>query len=107
MNKRSVALLVLVGIAVVRCASQAQTAQMLDSRLGEMTYEEAIQRFGPPTQCADAGRTRTCTWVQGRGGTVLMPVGNTLMAMPTSAPVATLTFVDGVLWQWQLRGNWK
>ena len=63
--------------------TQSKTQQMLNSRVGLMNYEEALQRFGPPTQCAEAGNTKTCTWIYGSGGTVFMPVGGNVFALPT------------------------
>ena len=56
------------------CAT-SKTANMLNSRMGLMNYEEAIQRFGPPTQCAEEERTKTCVWIYGSGGMVYAPMG--------------------------------
>jgi len=92
-------------ISAIACAHKTQ--DMLNSRLGKMTYEEALQRFGPPTQCAEAGSTKVCKWVYGPGGTVIMPVGEMLMAIPTHAPTAQLTFISGVLTYWKLTGKWE
>ena len=89
------------------CAASHKTADMLNSRMSRMTYEEAIQRFGPPSQCADAGNTKTCVWVYGDGGTLVMPIGNMMMALPAQRPSIRLTFVNGVLSWWQLNGNWE
>lgn len=75
--------------------------------MGLMNYEEAIQRFGPPTQCAEEGKTKTCTWVYGSGGMVFAPVGSNVLAVPTQAPSARLTFSNGILSYWDLRGNWE
>jgi len=75
--------------------------------MGVMTYEEALQKFGPPTQCAEAGATKTCNWVYGSGGTVVAPIGQAMLAIPTPPPSARLTFVNGVLSNWQLTGRWK
>jgi len=80
---------------------------MLNSRMGDMTYEEAIQRFGPPTQCAEAGVTLVCTWVYESNGTVFMPIGQNVYALPARAPSARLTFTNGVMTYWQLNGNWE
>ena len=96
----------LLGSVIVGCAT-TQTQDMLDSRLGLMTYEEALQRFGPPTQCAEASSTKTCVWVYGSGGTVFAPVGQNVVAIPTQAPTARLTFTNGLLSNWQLTGRWR
>jgi hypothetical protein len=80
---------------------------MLNARMGYMTYEEAIFRFGPPTQCADAGSTKTCTWVADQGATVIAPVGGMLLAIPQEPTTARLTFKDGKLVNWQLTGEWE
>lgn len=58
--------------------------------------EEAIQRFGPPTQCAEAGSTKTCTWIYGSGGTVFMPIGANVVALPVRRPSVRLTFTNNV-----------
>ena len=108
-RKKFVLLIVILAILVVSilaCAAN-KTQQMLNSRMGYMNYEEALQRFGPPTQCAEAGSTKTCTWIYGSGGTVFMPVGRNVFALPTNAPSARLTFTNNVLSYWQLTGNWK
>jgi len=88
------------------CAT-TQTQDMLNDRLGLMTFEEALQSFGPPTQCADAGSTKACLWVYESGGTIFAPVGQAIVAIPTRPPTARLTFTNGVLSQWQLTGRWK
>ena len=75
--------------------------------MGYMNYEEALQRFGPPTQCAEAGNTKTCTWIYGSGGAIYTPLGSGFMAIPTPAPSARLTFTNGVLSYWQLTGKWE
>ena len=106
MKKYLVLIFLLVAVGVMGCATN-ETAKMLDSRLGQMNYEEAIQRFGPPTQCAEQGQTKTCTWAYGQGGMVFAPVGNNVVAIPTQAPSARLTFVNDVLSYWQLNGRWK
>src|SRR5262244_871875 len=92
------------GLVIVGCATKAttETQDMLNSRMGVMTYEEALQKFGPPTQCAEAGATKTCTWVYGSGGTVFAPIGQASVAIPTPPPSARLTFTNGVLSNWQL-----
>ena len=93
-------------LVTVGCATR-QTQDMLNSRLGLMTYEESLQRFGPPTQCAESGATKTCVWVYGSGGTVFAPIGQNVVAIPTQAPTARLTFINEVLSSWQLKGRWK
>lgn len=99
-------IILFLGLVTVGCAT-TQTQDMLNSRLGLMTYEEALQRFGPPIQCAEAGATKTCVWVYGSGGTVFAPIGQIVVAIPKKAPTARLTFNKGVLSNWQLSGNWK
>ena len=103
---KAISIILFLGLVTVGCAT-TQTQDMLNSRLGLMTYEEALQRFGPPTQCAEAGSTKTCVWVYGSGGTVFAPIGKNVVAIPTQAPTARLTFNNGVLSNWQLNGNWK
>jgi hypothetical protein len=99
--------ILVVSVACISACATNKTQQMLNSRMQLMNYEEALQRFGPPTQCAEAGSTKTCTWIYGSGGTVFMPVGRNVFALPTDAPSARLTFTNNVLTYWQLTGNWE
>ena len=103
---RLAVLLLSLGFGLSGCATH-ETADMLNSRMGTMTYEEALQRFGAPTQCADARSTKTCTWVYGQGGTAYAPIGNMVYAIPQHPPTARLTFVNDRLSNWQLNGDWK
>lgn len=97
----------LITLIATGCATH-ETEDMLNSRLGHMNYEESIQRFGPPTQCAVAGVTKTCTWVyDAGGGGMLMPLGRNVVAIPARNPTARLTFTNGILSYWQLTGNWE
>ena len=106
MEKSMLYLLVVVFLCLSGCAHKTQ--DMLNSRLNIMSYEEALQRFGPPSQCAESGSTKVCTWIYGEGGgTVFMPVGNSVMALPARRPSARLTFINDVLKSWQLSGNWE
>jgi hypothetical protein len=89
------------------CATTSKTATMLNARMYKMNFEEALQRFGAPFNCADAGRTKVCTWVYGSGGMIYAPVGNIMVGMPTNAPSAQITFTDGVMTYWRLNGNWE
>lgn len=118
-------------VAIFLCLSGCATMQthetqdMLNSRMNEMTYEEALQRFGVPSQCAEAGATKVCTWIYGEGGSVTytppapMHTNNpyaldfssltptTSVTVPIQRPTARLTFTNDVLTYWQLTGNWK
>ncbi len=107
MNKPLLYFLVGASFLCLSACATTQTQDMLNSRMYKMTYEEALQRFGPPSQCAEAGKTRVCNWIYGSGGTIIMPVGNMAMAVPVQAPSARLTFTDDVLTYWQLSGNWR
>lgn len=92
---------------ITSCATGRQTGKMLNDRLGRMTFEEALQRFGPPSNCAEAGATRTCIWVYGRGGTIFVPAGNLMVAAPIGPPTARLTFTNNRLSNWRLTGKWE
>lgn len=113
MKKSILYLLVAIFLCLSGCATTHKTQEthktqdMLNSRMNKMSYEEALQRFGPPSQCAESGSTRVCTWIYGEGGTVIMPVGNMAMAVPVQRPSARLTFTNDVLTYWQLSGNWE
>ena len=107
MKRRVFILFYLLQLLVILGCATDKTQQMLNSRMHLMNYEEALQRFGPPSQCADAGSTKVCTWVYGSGGAVYMPLGRNLVALPTHAPSARLTFTNDRLTYWQLTGNWE
>ena len=107
MHRFLIVLVMLVITFLIWGCATSKTANMLNSRMGLMDYEEAIQRFGPPTQCAEEGRTKTCIWIYGSGGMVYAPIGRNVWAIPTQAPSARLTFVNGVLSYWELSGNWE
>ena len=111
-NKLILYLLVAIVLCLSGCATthktqEHKTQDMLNSRMNKMSYEEALQRFGPPSQCAESGSTRVCVWIYGEGGTVIMPVGNMAVAVPVQRPSARLTFTNDVLTYWQLSGNWE
>jgi hypothetical protein len=99
-------LAVAITVMITGCAT-SKTVDMLNSRMGLVNYEEAIQRFGPPTQCAEERKTKTCTWVYGSGGMVFAPIAGNVSAIPIEAPSARLTFSNGILSYWELRGNWE
>ena len=105
--KKVKSLIFVVAILLTAAGCNLNTIEMLNKRRGQMNFEEALQRFGPPTNCAETGATKVCTWVYGRGGTTFVPIGKTLVAVPQRAPSARLTFVNGVLWSWRLTGNWE
>jgi hypothetical protein len=83
------------------------TEQILQRESGTMNFEQALQMFGPPTRCSDAGQTKACVWDYGNGGTSFVPIGNAMMAMPQQGSVAELTFIGDKLSIWRLRGPWK
>ena len=58
MNKSILYLLVAIFLCFSGCATAHKTQDMLNSRMNQMSYEEALQRFGPPSQCAESGATR-------------------------------------------------
>ncbi|MBI4765304.1 MAG: hypothetical protein HY787_11950 [Deltaproteobacteria bacterium] len=87
------------------CASK--TMDLLKSRTGQMNFEEAIQRFGPPARCAEAGTTKSCLWVMGSFDITYVPVGRHFVPVPTDPPSLRLTFINGIMSQWELRGFWE
>lgn len=88
-------------------ACNTKTMDLLKNRVGQMDFEEAIQQFGPPTRCAEAGITKACLWVYGSGGIVYAPVGRSWVPIPTDPPSLRLTFTNGYMSQWELKGNWN
>lgn len=92
------------------------TAQKLDAQLGIMTFEVALQWFGPPANCAEAGATKTCIWADGPDGVVSSTFGSrygyNLYGQTTSArvqegPRAQLAFTNDRLVNWKLTGRWQ
>lgn len=118
----AVATLVLAG-----CATGRQTRAMLDERRGRMTYDEAVQRYGPPIRCEAEGSlpmlsggdtnapgtpgavrsAKTCTWVYGTGGSFYPPFGDAATMPRLQPPAMELTFTDGVLSDSRLWGSWR
>lgn len=86
------------------CASK--TTDLLKSRVGQMNFEEAIQRFGPPTQCAEAGVTKACLWVYDPGGVSYVPMGRSFIPVPIEPPTLRLIFINGILSTYEVRGGW-
>ena len=72
-----------------------------------MDFEEASQRFGPPTRCAEAGVTKSCLWVYGSFDIMYAPVGRHFVPVPTDPPSVRLPFINGILSSWELRGSWE
>jgi hypothetical protein len=95
-------------IVLLLCLSACtnKTMDLLKSRVGQMDFEEALQQFGPPTRCAEAGVTKACLWVYGSGGVMYAPVGRSFVPMPFDPPTLRLTFTNGYLSYWELKGNW-
>jgi len=105
--KNAVLSLCMVGLLLL-VACKSNTAVMLDSRVGQMTYEEAVQNFGPPTECTDLGKTKKCTWINWPGQfRYQQSTGVVQTGVAGDPPVAMLTFTKGVLTEWTLSGKWK
>ena len=105
--KNGVLSVFMVGVLLL-VACRSNTARMLDSRVGQMTYEEAVQNFGPPTECTDLGKTKKCTWINWPGQLRYQQnTGVVQMGVTGDPPVAMLTFTKGVLTEWTLSGKWK
>jgi hypothetical protein len=83
------------------------TADLLRRGEGSMTFEDSIQMFGPPSNCADAGQTKACRWSYDSGGMVMSTFGNVAVAQPIGGRNAQLTFISDKLKAWQLQGDWK
>lgn len=107
MMKKIMSILSFITFLFLNACATHQTQDFLNSKLGKMNYEEAIQAFGPPTNCAEAGSTRTCIWIHDSGQVIYAPVSGYIVGVPIEAPSARLTFTNGILTRWELRGNWK
>lgn len=106
MNKTAVILCVFGAFVFGACAS-SNTANFLDTNVGKMTYEEAVQHFGQPFECTDSGHMKRCTWINWRGRRHQPNMGFVQMAVGDDPPVAVLTFKNDVLSDWHLSGKWK
>jgi hypothetical protein len=95
------------GSFVFYACAGSNTAALLDSGVGKMTYEEAVQHFGKPFECTDSGVVKRCTWVNWRGRRYQPDMGVVQMAVGNDPPVAVLTFKHNVLSDWHLSGTWK
>jgi hypothetical protein len=124
MKKEMLYVVIAILLCLSGCATTHETQNFLNSRMNKMSYEESLQRFGPPARCAESGATRVCTWIYREGGTVTImpppvqnyspyaldfsPLGpNTAMTLPVERRTVRLTFTNGVLSWWKLSGNWK
>ncbi len=98
----------LLGLFLVLCltACASKTNDLLKSRVGQMNFEEAIQRFGPPTQCAEAGVTKACLWVYGQGGVSYVPLGRSFIPVSIEPPTLRLIFINGILSTYEMKGDW-
>jgi hypothetical protein len=103
---RALKVFLLLFLSVIFTACASKTAALLQSRVGQMNYEEALQRFGPPVRCAEEGATKTCLWTYGTVGYTYAPVGRHFVLVPTEPPSLRLTFINGLLSTWELRGSW-
>ncbi len=78
------ALFLSVGLSVVGCASQRLTAlySRMDARVGTLSYDDAIQQFGPPTAMAEGDGVLVADWTATQPssyltyGGVSVPVGD-------------------------------
>ena len=103
MRKSNLFLIIAIWFYLIGCASGPNPLhQMLDSRMNSMTYGEAIQRFGPPTQCANAETIMVCDWVEQGRGSVTMPIGGMMANVPMRSSCMRLTFTNGVMTYWQI-----
>ena len=104
-------ILIVISLFLTGCATTglSKTVKTLNSWLGNMNYEGAIQSLGPPSKCADAGSTKVCTWIYGgHGATAYMPVGDMVMAVPMDNGASmTLTFSNDKLVNWHLTGEFQ
>jgi hypothetical protein len=102
MKKSIFSLLVVIYLCFGCCSTSNPLHDTLNSRLSKMTYGEAIQRFGPPSRCAEAGEILVCDWIEEGRGAVMMPVGGMTAAIPMRGSCTRLTFTNGVLTAWQI-----
>ena len=94
-------------LSMSACAT-GRTERFLDSQLGKMTYNEALQCFGKPTECRKDGDTTRCNWVYWQcGGKFFRSGGAMRKTYRAEPPVATLTFEKKTLAEWRLEGTWK
>jgi hypothetical protein len=102
-------ILIAISLFLTGCATgPSKASKDLNLWLGNMNYEGAIQRLGPPSKCADAGSTKVCTWIYGEQGvTAYMPVGDMVMAVPIDRRSVTINFSNDKVVKWNLIGDWE
>jgi hypothetical protein len=75
--------------------------------VGRLTIEQAFTHLGPPARCGDAGQVRTCLWVRGSATNVAVPLGGYWVNQTIPPRTMTLTFLNGVLSNYRLTGDWE
>jgi len=94
--------------ALAGCATPRSWAQLdLQDMKGEMTYEQATDKLGPPSRCYDQAALRTCDWIfDHRGRLVMTMPGMTKIPLPYNGRLARLVFAENRLSDWTLSGRW-
>lgn len=79
--------------AFVGCATPRSWAQLdLQHMKGEMTYEQATTKLGPPSRCYDDAATRVCDWAfDHSGGLITAMPGRRSLQLSASAVLAAAT----------------
>ena len=98
-----------ISLFLTGCATgPSRAVRTLNSWVGNMNYEGAIQKLDPPSKCADAGSTKVCTWIyKGSGVTAYIPVGDMVIAGPIdNGRSVTITFSNDKVVDWHLSGEW-
>lgn len=100
----------LLGCATPTPPYAPKTQALLNSYMGRLTYEQALQSYGPPTQCSESGNVKSCVWVYGSPGSVQIPMtdlgGTTVLTAPINPPSMMLSFTNNVLSNWRISGKW-
>lgn len=65
--KKSIFLLAAILVVMLGCTAgnahkRQQVHNFLNSQIGVMTYDDAIQRYGPPFKCANGRGVMVCLW---------------------------------------------
>jgi hypothetical protein len=57
----------------------------MNTQIGQMTYDQSLQRWGAPASVVQGDETFICTWSASASGAVALPLGQNVIYQPTSS----------------------
>lgn len=77
-------LLFLAGCGALRNHQLRPFYNEMDSSIGRMTYDDALQRWGQPAQATEGDAIVICSWGGSSQSTFYLPVGKSYVAEPVN-----------------------